>query len=234
MSPARLTPAWHAGLLLALVTLTSLAADWLTPRARMADLRSKMSLSDVVPRQLGPWTLDPWQAVVPPSPDVQASLDAAYTEVLGRTYVNTQGDRIMLSLAYVAQSTHGAMVHRPEVCYPAQGFAVRDVHDARIDVGNRPLHVVRAVMARQGRSEPVTYWIVVGNRAVASRWAVRWAQLTYSLQGTLPDALLVRVSSIDRDAAHAFAMHDRFVEDLEHVVAMPQRPRLFGALATEP
>jgi EpsI family protein len=228
MIALRSAPILQAGLLLGLVALTTVMADRLTPRERMADHRNMAALSDLVPRKIGSWTLDDRQAVLQPSPDVQVDLAAIYTELLGRTYVDPAGYRIMLSVAYVARSANGNAVHRPEVCYPAQGFAVRHLHDGSVTVGGVPLRVVRATMERPPRNEPVTYWIVVGDRAAAGAWDVRWIQLKYNLQGTVPDALLVRISSIDGNAAKAFAEHERFARDLEQALTAPQRSRVFG------
>lgn len=226
-------PVRHAWLLLVMAVLATLAADGLQPRHRMADSRPQASLADLVPSRIGGWTWDPTLAVVQAAPDVQAALDATYTELLGRTYRDERGSRMMVSLAYVANSARGTTVHRPEVCYPAQGFAVREMGYAGIDLDGGRVPVVRAVMERQSRREPVTYWIVVGNTVVDSTWAARVAQLRYTLGGTQPDALLVRLSSIDNDAARAFAEQERFVRELALTPGLPLRSRLFGRLVLD-
>jgi EpsI family protein len=226
-------PVHHACLLLVMAVLAVLAADSLKPRQRMADSRPQDSLADLVPSRIGGWTWDPTGAVVQAAPDVQATLAATYTELLGRTYRDERGSRMMVSLAYVANSARGTAVHRPEVCYPAQGFAVRDLGYAGIDLDGGRVPVVRVVMERQSRREPVTYWIVVGTTVVDSTWAARWAQLRYTMSGTQPDALLVRLSSIDNDAARAFAEQERFVRDLAATPGEPLRTRLFGKLALD-
>jgi len=226
-------PVRQASLLLVMAALATLAADSLKPRHRMADSRPKDSLADLVPSRIGSWTWDATLAVVQAAPDVQATLDATYPELLGRTYTDEQGSRMMMSLAYVANSARGTTVHRPEVCYPAQGFAVREMGYAGIDLDGDRVPVVRAVMERQSRREPVTYWVVVGSTVVDSTWAARWAQLRYTLSGTQPDALLVRVSSVDNDPARAFAEQERFVRALALTPVMPLRARLFGTLALD-
>lgn len=217
-----------AVLLLVLALLTTWAADSWAPDHRLADSRPPGTLADQVPRQFGVWTLDPSQAVVQPAPDLQANLDAIYSDLLGRTYVDSAGRRMMLSVAYVASAARGATVHRPEVCYLAQGFSVHALQQGSISLAEQRIPVVRASMRRQSRHEPVTYWIIVGTTAVAGSWSARWAQLRYTMRGTLPDALLVRVSSIDNDSPRAFVDQERFVKDLAGSLPVPTRLRLFG------
>jgi EpsI family protein len=163
----------------------------------------------------------------------RGTLDAPHTELLGRSYRDARGRRLMVSLAYVENSARGTAVHRPEVCYPAQGFAVLERGYAGIDLDAGRVPVVHAVMERKSRREPVTPWIVVGTAIEDSSWAARWAQLLCTLSGTQPDALLVGLSSIDNDAARAFAEQDRFVRDPALTPGMSLRARLFGKLALD-
>lgn len=219
-----------AVLLLVLALLTTWAADCWTPEHRLADSRPSGTLGEQIPLQFGLWTMDPSQAVVQPAADLQANLDAIYSDVLGRTYVDSAGRRMMLSVAYVAVATRGASVHRPEVCYPAQGFSMHELQQGSISLASQRIPVVRVSMQRHSRQEPVTYWIIIGTTAVAGSWSARWAQLRYTMRGTLPDALLVRVSSIDNDAQRAYLVHERFVNDLAGSLPAATRLRLFGTL----
>ena len=64
---------------------------------------------------------------------------------------------------------------------------------------------------------------------VPSRTDQKLVQIEYGLRGVIPDGMLVRVSSIDTDAANAFVRQAEFIADL--AVAMPAaaRPRILGA-----
>jgi hypothetical protein len=53
------------------------------------------------------------------------------------------------------------------------------------------------------RHEPVTFWFVVGEHVAVSGQQQKIAQLRYGVQGLIPDGMLVRVSSIDRDTEAA-------------------------------
>jgi len=54
--------------------------------------------------------------------------------------------------------------------------------------------------------------------------------LRFGLRGTVPDGMLVRVSSLDADERSGYALHDRFVRDLLGSLAPLVRARLLGSL----
>ena len=59
-------------------------------------------------------------------PGQKALLDRLYEQQLSRTYENAQGYRIMLSIAYGGNQRDELELHKPEVCYVAQGFVLQD------------------------------------------------------------------------------------------------------------
>ena len=91
-----------------------------------------------------------------------------------------------------------------------------------------PQRVRRLVAKLGGRVEPITYWVVVGDRIALSGTEQKIEQLTYSVKGIIPDGMLVRVSSIDRDSAHAFKIHDVFIADLAKVLNTEEVPQIMG------
>lgn len=52
--------------------------------------------------------------------------------------------------------------------------------------------------------------------------------MRYGLKGIIPDGLLFRVSSVDQDDRHAFAMHQVFVEDILSAMPVAERKRFAG------
>jgi len=220
----------------ALIVLGAIAATtglghWMTPRQSMARLRPDVPLVDMVPEQFAGWRLD--RSVIPlmPPPDLQAELDRVYQQQLGRTYVDARGYRMMLSIAYGADQSRGLAMHRPEVCYPAQGFNVSRVWSDQIDLGLQKITVSRAKASLGGRHEPLTYWMLVGDEVVGPGTQARWAVLRSTLRGWVPDGLLVRLSSIDRDAERAFATQDSFARALVQAVDPAFRQRLVGLVS---
>lgn len=192
------------------------------------------NLETMFPAAFGDWAIDRNQPVILPAPDVQAKLDAIYNQVLARTYVNAAtGERVMLSVAYGGDQSDGMQAHLPEVCYPAQGFELRRSNRHTLLLAGRQVPVRQIETRLGGRFEPVTYWLTLGETVAASRSERKLAQMRYGLRGMVPDGMLVRVSSIDRDAAQGFATHERFLRDMVGAIPVDLRSRVVGALNTD-
>ena len=158
-------------------------------------------------------------------------LDALYDQTLTRTYINSKGQRIMLSIAYGGdQSGDKAQVHRPEFCYAAQGFQLSSNFESQIrtESGTLPVRRLKAVQGK--RNEPITYWITVGDNVTLPGLGRKLIQLRYGLTGKVPDGMLVRVSSIDQDTANAYQVQDRFISDMLAAVNEQDRIRVAGRL----
>ena len=198
------------------------------PTARLADTRPKVELETMFPKACGDWRVDDRMPVQLISPDTQAMLNKIYNQTLSRTYINTQGDRIMLSVAYGGDQSDATRAHRPEVCYPAQGFQINSKQDGAVNLGNQSLRVRRLVSQLGNRIEPITYWITVGERITLSGTEQKLAQLSYSVRGVVPDGMLVRVSSIDADAGKAYRAHEAFVADMARAVPVALQAQVIG------
>jgi EpsI family protein len=168
-------------------------------------------LERLVPRSFGDWRLDASIAPIPPSPDVQANLDKLYDQIVSRTYVNSRGERIMLSIAYGGDQSDSLKAHRQEVCYSAQGFNIVELLQGAVDVAGRHVPVARLLAVKGGRSEPVTYWFTMGDQVVMSRLGRLLAQLEYGLHGEIPDGMLVRISNLSADSRGSYAEHAVFL-----------------------
>ena len=224
MTPLR----WRA--LLALVLMVAAfagAAAW-RPALRLADTLPKLDLASLFPKRFSDWTTDERMPVQLISPDQAAVLNVIYTQTLGRTYVNRRGERIMLSVAYGGDQSDATRAHRPEVCYPAQGFQVLSARNGRFHANGWTQPVRQLVTRAGGRVEPVSYWIVVGQRVTLTGTEQKLAQLSYGYRGLIADGMLVRISSIDHNAEQAFALQQSFARDLAQAVTPLQRSRVFG------
>ena len=76
------------------------------------------------------------------------------------------------------------------------------------------LQVSRFVGQMRNRTEPVTYWLTLGDRVITDRYARFVHLLRLSLSRETADGFLVRVSSLDEDSKHAFAKQAEFMDDL--------------------
>jgi EpsI family protein len=88
------------------------------------------------------------------------------------------------------------------------------------------------VAAQSSRVEPITYWIIIGDKVPASSTARKIEQLKYGLTGKVPDGLLFRISSISTsisaDQDHAFNEQAGFINELLKGVSQEARVRLIG------
>jgi EpsI family protein len=225
----------HTSLILAaLMCGASISAIALRPSAKAADKGNAVSLEAMVPKAFGEWTELPERGVLVVNPQTQELLDKLYSQILNRTYVNKQGYRIMLSMAYGDDQRGGLQAHRPEVCYPAQGFKlVGKVEDGALATPYGNIEVRRLATSLGARKEPVTYWLTVGDQIIRTAMEKRIAEIRLGLTGQIPDGLLFRVSSIDNDTARGFEMQRQFTADMMAAVPAPTRKQLSG-LATTP
>jgi EpsI family protein len=217
-----------AAIALALMVLSVAAAAAWKPRTYLADQVAKVDLEAMFPKRFGDWVLDergPTQLV---SPDQAAVLEAIYSQTISRTYVNKAGKRIMMSVAYGGDQSDATRAHRPEVCYPAQGFQIRSTDKGRITLPDRSLDARLLVASQGSRVEPITYWIAVGDKIALTGTEQKLAQLAYTTRGIIPDGMLFRVSNIDGNAQAGYALHRDFITQLAQHMKPADVSRVFG------
>lgn len=215
-------------LLLLMVAAFAGAAAW-KPTIHMADTRPKVDLETMFPKQFREWVVDDRMPVQLISPDQAATLNRIYNQTLSRTYVNRQGERVMLSVAYGGDQSDGTRAHRPEVCYPAQGFQILSNRTAEYRLDDRAVSARELVAKLGGRVEPITYWVVVGGAVATTSTQQKLAQLRFGMRGMIPDGALFRVSSINSDMGEAYALHARFISDLSQSMRQTDRRFVFGS-----
>jgi len=198
----------HVVAFLAMIAAAGLAAALAPSKVDLAD--RSLDLNALVPKQVGRW-----QDV--PSPFVQMDLsprrdgeehtttDRPYDQTVMRTYRRSDGATVMLALAYGSRQLQEVKIHRPELCYAAQGFQVTRAEAGSLDLrAGQRVAITRLLTRGPARMEPVTYWIRIGDEITKSAWQSRLAILREGLRGRVPDGILVRVSS-----AYPRALPDR-------------------------
>jgi len=205
------------------------AAYFWRPTVHLADSRAKVDLEQMFPLAFGDWKVDKFLPVQLVAPDVAQLLATIYSQTLSRTYINSQGQRIMLSVAYGGDQSDATRAHRPEVCYPAQGFQIIANQTGVVNAGAHPLRVRQLVAKAGGRVEPISYWVTVGDRTVLSGTEQKLAQLSYSTRGVIPDGMLVRVSNIDANSVLAYQLHGSFISQMTSAMSESVRDRIVGA-----
>lgn len=188
---------------------------------------AQISLEALIPKNIGDWREEPQRILQVVNPQAQQALEEEYSQVLIRSYVNANGYRIMLSLAYGSDQQPSWKIHEPEVCYSMQGFTLHRTETSRLVTPYGEIPVRRMFASKGPREEPVTYWIRVGDKAVGAGQS-RLTQLMYTLSGRSADGLLFRISSIDSDLPHAYQLQDQFINQLIATVPVGDRKHLSG------
>lgn len=221
----------QAFLMLAMMGAASVLAVWLAPDWSQFERARDVDLDTMVPGRLEGWRIDPGVVPVAPDPRLQAVVEATYDQTLSRTYVNDHGQRVMLSIAYSGNFSGRAMqYHRPEVCYPAQGFEVLDRQSGELKLGARHIPLTHLSTRNEGRKEAVSYWVTVSGTPARYGLSVRVRQIKAGLTGQMPDGFLVRVSSIGESYAESFRGNERFLAALMDGLSPASAIRLAGPI----
>src|SRR3954466_12539845 len=83
-----------------LMVMASVGAVVARPTVKAADEEPPISLEQMIPKEFGDWREEPQRFAQVVNPQTQELLDKLYSQILSRVYVNKEGYRIMLSLAY--------------------------------------------------------------------------------------------------------------------------------------
>jgi len=222
-------------LILATLMFTAAAgAIALKPTELVAAKNPDFKLDTLIPAQFGAWEEVKQLDVLVADPTQQENINRIYSQTLSRTYQDTKsGYRIMLSLAYGSNQSDSMQVHKPEVCYPAQGFVVQAKEHAALKTPFGDIATTRVLATMQQRVEPITYWTTVGDRVISNGVHKKIIELSYGLTGKIPDGMLVRISSIDPQSEHAYQEQTRFINDLLNAVTASSRLRLIGSINKE-
>ena len=145
----------RALLLAAGMGVTSLLGLLASPR-RLADSVPRLDLHRIFPNRFEGWQEDTVAAAFVRSAD--ALTNRLYQQLLERTFIDAQGRRVMLSVAYGQEQASALELHWPEICYRYSGFSVYGKHVASVVSDGRKLPVARLIAELPLRPEAVTYW----------------------------------------------------------------------------
>ena len=234
--PASTTPLGQRATLVrvlgAVMVLASLLAWGMTPTKYWSQHTATVKYNSLFTPSFGGWVLAPEQSTAVVNPQQQETLDAIYDEIVSKVYIDrATGRRVMISLAYGNNQSRATQVHKPEVCYPAQGFDLMSMQKGTLAMADQQALPVMRIVAQMGRRvEPLTYWIRAGDRVVRGAIEQNIARVSLGLRGYIPDGLLFRISEINADATASFALQDRFVREFLAQLSPAARESLIGTL----
>lgn len=197
----------------------------ITPHRLMARTHDVFDIDAHIPHAFGDWSALPGvQAVKPPPDGLEAEI---YNQEVSRAYVDKEGHVVMLMIAYGESQSDTLQMHHPEVCYTAQGFRVTKTTTAPFKWASdeAPIRLTRLIASREGRQEPISYWMRIGYDNTTSNWARQALKLGYGLKGWIPDGVLVRISTIGIAPELSFKVQDEFIR--EFLTSLPPETRAF-------
>ncbi len=218
----------RAALLGLLLASAAAAAAFLQPSSPLQPDRNRFDVAELAPARFDGWVAAANPAPMPAAQAPEGNRPYPYSQELAVTYTNAGGERVMLSIAYGRnQLDHRLYAHRPEYCYRAQGFGVDAQRDETLATAVR--QPARAAAGHEAAQPDRARHVLDDRRrrGGASGWSRVAAQVRHGLRGSIPDGVLVRVSTLDPDPGRGYASHDRFVR--EWLASMPpERRALLG------
>jgi EpsI family protein len=211
--------------------LGSGAAYALKPRRQTTLMDGGKKLNEILPTSIEGWTSrDVSDLVAPETPDSLAA--RLYGETVGRIYhQQSTGDQVIMLMAHGDVENNELQLHRPEVCYPAFGFAI---------VENTPVSLTfpkgvtvpcrRLIATSSEREETILYWTRLGEAFPTTVGEQRIERLRTAMHRYIPDGLLARFSVVGSDKARSLAIMEKFVPNLVMHVAANQRKALIGTV----
>ena len=217
-----------------LLILSALSALLLTPK--YYSVTTVPDLATMIPTKFKKWKeISSPFTQVGLTTDKNSLVNQLYDGVLMRTYVNDKGDQVMLALAYAREQKQDIKIHRPEVCYVAQGFEMLKKTSSNISMQQsqitKPVAMNRLLVRNQSRSEAVSYWIRIGDAYPGDGMAARMKILREGLHGKVLDGILVRASTVlenESDSGTAYQNQEEFLKDLLNSLP-PKQQALFVA-----
>lgn len=205
------------------------ASEWFKPSLHWSDAIGTPVYTDLMPMQFGAWQARERQSRVLVNPVQEDNLMRLYTETLARTYVHQPTGRIiMLSVAYGKDQSTDTQLHTPDQCYPSQGFRIeqRQEYDMRTPWGTIPAVRLQTTRGAQ-HTEPVTYFIRVGDGLARGSKDRNLARLQMATKGYLVDGMLFRVSEATK-RADSFELQEQFILELLDSIGENGRRRVIG------
>ena len=214
-------------LAMAAVLMAAVTAQAMIPSRFLGTAPTQEQLDSMIPRDFGQWTYEPSVRLVRPQGTDELSKHI-YSAELARGFRDPAGHVVMLMIAYGPSQSDRLQIHRPEICYSAQGFRVSKLESTDISLGTDmpPLPVRRMIGQREERVEPITYWMRIGDTVATGAVNRQILKIEYGLRGYITDGVLIRVSSVDLPPEQAYALQAGFIRDLVHALN-PEARRFF-------
>jgi len=229
LSPSEGSASLRLGFATAAMVVSALLAVALAPRTVVEHAPSELGAA--IPNEFSNWHATDaglqQVALFATDENGQNPMQTVYDDSFLRSYVSADGAQMMVAVAYDRVQREEDRVHRPEICYIAQGFHILSDQPVTFHLdaaGRRDIEGRQMLAQKRGRLEAVSYWIRIGDSFTQNPWRSRAYVLTQGLAGKLHDGILVRVSQVidnPEDASQSFAAQERFLDSMLANVSTP-------------
>jgi len=223
--------------LLICMLLISITAYALRPTLKFVEDQGSQAFMNAIPTSFADWKEVESNQIqidlVPRKEDGSRSMDSPYDDTLMRTYVNSKGEVVQLALAYGRTQRQEVKIHRPELCYYAQGFEVKSLVSSDFNITSthqKPIIGKNMLVVNPAYQEAVSYWIRIGDIYSESPWQTRFYIIKKGLTGDVVDGILVRASSTTNDGTNAKELYQRNQLFLKTLVANIQSEQVRNLL----
>jgi EpsI family protein len=152
-------------------------------------------------------------------------MDQPYDQVVMRSYRNEAGQMVQVALAWGRNQRQEVKIHRPDLCYPAQGFHIDHLSShffQKIKTPRGDPVLGKKMLVNSGRRyEVVAYWMRIGDVYSENAIDTRLKIFKDGLNGTMTDGILVRASVVT-DSSDGFdakvALLESFLEKMTGAV----------------
>jgi len=209
-----------------LLLATAAASQLLKPSPTAPPLAAGQ-LEAVIPKTVGPLHFVTSSGLVLPPKDELS--DRLYDEVLTRVYSRPGTLPVMALLAYGSVQNLSLELHRPEECYPQQGFTITEPETVPLQLAGREIPA-SVLTARRigGYVEQVIFWSRIGDRFPTGRRQQSWIVAQENFAGRAPDGILARLSVATPDRAAGVRVATSFFHDLARALSADGRRIVFG------
>lgn len=208
---------------------TAAAAYAAMPR-RSGDRLAQTRLNAVIPAQIAAWR---WVSSAGIVTTTETAPEDGYDQQVMRVYAAPGLPRIMLLIAYGSTQGGSLQLHRPETCYPGQGFGLADSRavDLAFGASTSPVHARAFTARRDDRIERLLYWTRIAAAFPRNTAEEYGAILASVMAGIVPDGILVRVSTLGDDTAGSDRALIRFATAMVAAGSPAARALLVGNAA---
>lgn len=204
------------------VALVSAALLAYLATPRLKEDTASVEIEANTPAVVGQWRQLPNASIQVGLSTASEDINQPYDQTVMKTFTDGDGHVIYLALAWGRHQRQEVKIHRPELCYPAQGLAVESIKSITFPLtapGQTSLIPGKRLITSKGggQVELVSYWIRIGSSYSSSAWQTRLHIMQEGLAGKVTDGILVRVSqrvARDQNFEAEFARQEQFIAEL--------------------